>query len=335
MGSCLLLFTILGGSTAFFSASQVPASPRCSSRPYTKLFGASAQSCWPHQSPCWARDTAPYTLHVSFWIPVVKGQSWGVNFSLNRFDMVVVDEAFLVSPASFNMVAATLNRLNCRPLVVIAGDKRQQQPFQTVQGRTSNTISIVNDQTFTQENSVKYCLYEQFRILDKDYEAFVKMVRYLQPTQRQLDEFQEDVVLCDPGYLEDKQLFQAFNRNFETTIMTVSRAAAQRVNRVMVDQLFAGRELLSNVPCAAVAAEAPIFPFKGMRIVINEHHDKAFRIVNGQDATLVSSEGQTIILRFPDGEQAFVYPVTHEMEGEGNVTRYPFTPAYARAISKS
>ena len=149
------------------------------------------------------------TLHASFRILVLEGQSWDVNFLLNRFDMVVVDEASLVSPASFNMVAGTLNRLNCRPLVVIAGEKRQQQPLQTVQGWTSNTISIVNDQTFMQENSIKHCLYEQFRILDKDYKAFVEMVRCLQPTQRQLDKFQEDVVLCAPGYLEDVELFEA------------------------------------------------------------------------------------------------------------------------------
>ena len=256
------------------------------------------------------------TLHASFRIPVVEGQSWDVNFSLNWFDMVVVDEASLVSPASFNMVAATLNRLNCRPLVVIASDKRQQQPLQTVPGRTCNTISIDNDQTFTEQNSVKHSLYQQFRILDKEYEAFVEMVRYLQPTQRQLDEFQEDVVLCAAGHLEDEQIFHAFNHNSDTTIMTVSRAAAERVNRVLVDKLFAGCQPLSNVPCAAVAAGAAILPFRGMRIVINENRDKASRIVNGQDATLVSSEGHTIILRFPDGEQAFVYPVTHHIEGE-------------------
>ena len=70
----------------------------------------------------------------------------------------------------------------------------------------------------------------------------MEMVQYMQPTQRQLDEFQEDVVLCAPGYLEDVELFEAFNRNSGTTIMTVLHAAAQRVNRVVVDQLFAGRE---------------------------------------------------------------------------------------------
>ena len=51
-----------------------------------------------------------------------------MNFALNWYDMVVVDKGSLVSPESFEVVAATLNRLNCCPVVVIAGDKKQQQP---------------------------------------------------------------------------------------------------------------------------------------------------------------------------------------------------------------
>lgn len=87
------------------------------------------------------------TLHAAFGIPVQAGQSFDVNFALNRFNMVVVDEALLVSSASFNIVAGTLNRLNCRPVVVVAGDRRQQQPLQTVEGRVCDTISILNDQS--------------------------------------------------------------------------------------------------------------------------------------------------------------------------------------------
>ena len=275
------------------------------------------------------------TLHAAFRIPVQAGQSSDVNFSLNRFDMVVVDKASLVSPASFNIVAGTLNRLNCRPVVVIAGDHHQQQPLQTVEGRACNTVSILNDQTFSQENAVKHSLHQQFRIVDKEYEAFVEMVRYLQPTQRQLDQFQEDLVLCPGGCLADDDIYRAFSRQAHTTIMTVSRAAAQRINAIVVEQLFAGKQPLSNVPCGQVAGGPPILPYAGMSIVINENRDKASRIVNGQDATLVSVQGKTLILRFPDDQQAFIYPVTHYVEGEGDFTRYPMTPAYARTISKS
>ena len=138
---------------------------------------------------------------------------------------------------------------------------------------------------------MKHSLYQQFRILDKDYEAFVEMVLYQEPTQQQLDHFQKGLVLCPPGCLEDHQIYGAFRRHAQTTIMIVSRAAAQRINNIVVQELFAGKKPLTKR--------------------INENRNKACRIVNRQDATLVSSQGNTLILRFPDGEPAFVYPVTH------------------------
>ena len=118
-------------------------------------------------------DLQCHTLHEAFRIPIHAGQGSDVNFSLNKFDMVVVDEASLISPESFNIVAATLNR----PVIVIAGDKRQQQPLQTVDGRTSTVVSILSDNTFTQANSVRHSLLKQF--LNKEHEAYVEIVRYL------------------------------------------------------------------------------------------------------------------------------------------------------------
>ena len=114
-----------------------------------------------------------------------------------------------MSPESFNVIAGTFNRLNCRPVVVIAGDKCQKQPLQTVDGGVSTTVSILNDNTFKQENSVKHALYKQFRILDRDYAAFVDLLQYLQPTQAQLDDFQQSVVLRPPGFLEDEEIYGA------------------------------------------------------------------------------------------------------------------------------
>lgn len=92
--------------------------------------------------------------------------------------------------------------------------------------------------------------------------------------------------------------------------MTASRAAAQRVNTILVNKLFAGQDPLCDVPCAAVADGPDIFPYRGMRIVITENRDKASRIVNGQDATVLSSRGKTLLIQFPDNQRAFIYPVT-------------------------
>ena len=129
------------------------------------------------------------TLHAAFHIPVDAHQTADVNYALNRYGMVVVDEASLVSLESFNIVASTLNRRNCCPVVVIAGDKKQQQPLKTVGSRVSTTVSILNNQAFGELNSVKHTLYQQCRVINKDYAAFLDLLCCLQPTQEQLDNF--------------------------------------------------------------------------------------------------------------------------------------------------
>ena len=70
---------------------------------------------------------------------------------------------------------------------------------------------------------MKHSLHKQFWIVDKEYEAFVEMVRYLQPTQRQLDQFLEDLVLCPAGCLADDDIYHAFSWQAHTTIIGTLR----------------------------------------------------------------------------------------------------------------
>ena len=91
---------------------------------------------------------------MAFHIPVDPEQVADVNFALNGYDLVVLDEASLVSHCTFSLVASTLNCLNNRPIVLVAGDKCQQQPLQTVDGKGSKTISILSNGTFTGINSI-------------------------------------------------------------------------------------------------------------------------------------------------------------------------------------
>lgn len=42
-----------------------------------------------------------------------------------------------------------------------------------------------------------------------------------------------------------------------------------------------------------------------------------------------------LVIEFPDNELTFIHSVTHAVDGEGNMTTYPFTLAYARTICKS
>ena len=124
----------------------------------------------------------------------------------------------------FGVMASTFSCMNLRPRVVLAGDKCQQQPCQTVNGRNTSTTSIINDNaTFSSSNAVIHRLQQQFRIVDPDYAAFLDLIRFIRPTQEQVDNMQHSIVLCPEGQLIDRQIWTAFQTHPSSTVMTVSR----------------------------------------------------------------------------------------------------------------
>ena len=279
-------------------------------------------------------DVTTDTLHGAFSIPTDGPLANEINHRINHYDMIVVDEASMISAPIFGVMASTFNRMNVRPVVVLAGDKCQQQPLQTVNGRITSTTSIINDNaTFSSNNAVIHRLHQQFRIVDPEYAAFLDLIRFIRPTQEQVDKMQDGIVLCPEGQLTDRQIWTAFQSHPNSTVMTVSRKGGQRINTIVVGQLFQGRPL-TNIPCACVADSQPIYPHRNMRVIFTENRDKAACVVNGQQATIISSQNNTIILRLPEGQQVFVYPVTH-IEDDVPVTHYPFTPSYAQTIIKA
>ena len=92
-----------------------------------------------------------------------------MNYRLNKYALVVVDEASMISGTIFEVMASTFNHLNVRPVVLLAGDKCQQQPVETVDGQTTSGVSILNDDTFSSVNAVVHRLYQQFKIVDPEY----------------------------------------------------------------------------------------------------------------------------------------------------------------------
>lgn len=121
-------------------------------------------------------------------------------------------------------------------------------------------MSILNDGTFNNNNSVKHTLHQHFRVLDPDYGPFLDLIRCMQPTQAQLDKFQEVVILCRSSHLDDEEI-PAFSQLEETSVMTISRTAAQQVNNIMVGRLFKDQRPLSLVLSSAL----------GMKIIITKN----------------------------------------------------------------
>ena len=112
-------------------------------------------------------DVTTDTLHGAFSIPIDGPLLNEINHHINQYDLIVVDEASMISSPIFGVMASTFNRMNLRPVVVLAGDKCQQQPLQIVNGRITSTTSIINDNaTFSSSNAVIHRLHQQFRIVD-------------------------------------------------------------------------------------------------------------------------------------------------------------------------
>ena len=56
------------------------------------------------------------TLHGAFNIPIQGPHPNDINHALNKYDLVVVDEASMISSPIFETMASTFNRLNTRPV---------------------------------------------------------------------------------------------------------------------------------------------------------------------------------------------------------------------------
>ena len=70
-------------------------------------------------------DATTDTLHGAFSIPIDRPYPNEINHRINQYDLIVVDEASMISSPIFGVMASTFNRMNLRPVVVLAGDKCQ------------------------------------------------------------------------------------------------------------------------------------------------------------------------------------------------------------------
>ena len=73
--------------------------------------------------------------------------------------------------------------------------------------------------------------------------------------------------------------------------------------------------------------------YQGIKVIITQNRDKEFHVVNGQAATVVIMQNQTVFLKLPSENIVAVYPVTNTVDGD-KTTCHPFVPACASTICK-
>ena len=277
-------------------------------------------------------DSTCDTVHSFFRIPVAADQEHTINFGMGRFDVIIIDEASMIDPAMFELIAGTLNKLVKRPVIVIAGDESEQQPLRTVGGKTSQLPSILTDGTL-HGVSRKYTLHRQFRCVDPEYAQFLDYVRYCRPQQFVLDNFQRHKVLCSSLHPNDEQLWDIRRDRPKHTVLTVSREASGRLNKLALQHIFDRCAAQSRVLCDCSTHDLHVY--RDMQVLITQNRDKCAGVVNGQRATVINCQNDTVILRLANGRVVFTHPVTTIADEGHRQTRFPFTPSYAMTICKS
>ena len=277
-------------------------------------------------------DLEADTIHALFNIPIADDQQYVVNYNIGKYDAVIIDEASMIADHTFDMIHDTLEKQVHRPLVIIAGDECQQPPLKTINGRTTQTTSILKNRQLRRVSQI-HSLYQQFRCTDKAYMDFLQYIRYTRPQQYVLDNFQRPLLLFNQSEITDFDIWHTLEHQPDTTFLTVSRAAADRVNRIVISRAFQNKTPLSNIPLQNDVND--FLPFRDMRVVVTQNLDKRTGLVNGQLATIHNSENNTLLLNFPNGKTTFTYPVTTITEDGRSRVHYALNPAYCMTICKT
>ena len=82
-------------------------------------------------------------IHSTFRYPVNSSERAQINWNVGKFDLLIVEELSMVPKKLFLHVVNSLNQLHVRPVALLCRDQQQQQPIQTVEGRTTQTKGIL------------------------------------------------------------------------------------------------------------------------------------------------------------------------------------------------
>ena len=210
-------------------------------------------------------DLQADTIHALFNIPIAANQQYVVNYNIGKYDAIIIDEASMVADDTFDMIHDTLEKQLHQPLVIIAGDKCQQPPLQTINGRTTQTTSILKN-CRPREVCQIHSLYQQFRCTDKAYMDFLQYIRYSRPQQYVVDNFQCPLLLFEQSDITDFDIWHTVEDAPDATFLTVSRAAANRVNNIVIARAFQNKTPLSTIPLENDVND--FLPFRDIRVVV-------------------------------------------------------------------
>ena len=273
------------------------------------------------------------TVHSSFTIPVSSTESPKINWSLSRFDLIIIDELSMISETIFQHVLMTVSKLLFRPVLVVSGDGAQQQPFTREATRIIPVANPLNNPEFV-SSTYHFHLTQQHRVEDQAYLNFLNHIRSWVPSQRELDEIQTDRVICQDDIFNPDKILQMFQDHPDIIVLTFTNNAADKINKLVLANIFIAVAPLATVKFDNGERGIDTNIYCGMRVVITQNRDKQNNVINGQIGKIYTMHNSSMILELSSGKLVTVYPVTMQRDNDV-VTLYPLRLAYANTMCKA
>ena len=161
------------------------------------------------------------TIHSAFHFPVNRFERPCMNWALSAYDMIVIDEASLVSQRIADHILQTVDEISIRSILVLCGGHAQQQPFKEEGGRLQNVPSMLQHRMIRTHSQV-FTLQVQHRCNDPEFLDMLNFLRIWQPSQQQLDQFQDGMVISDSDIPSDDDITNAYDNHPNAVFLTVS-----------------------------------------------------------------------------------------------------------------
>ena len=266
-------------------------------------------------------------VHQAFAVPVASTspESWPINGALQRFDLIVVDEASLLTQGIFEHIIRSWLDVSRIPMLLFVGDFQQLPPVERAAGdaRSSPAWGQVQQTVLTQ----------QVRCEDEDLMSFLTCARDERPSWDAVNTFSSGIVTSSTD------LHTAIVEHPEATVLTASKRACDWANEVAMGHFGAQSTYLGSVPVWRDNGDTQLLHlFEGARVFITYNQSAEKMLMNGEQCVVLALGPDTICVRTAAGGVQCLPMVYHWRTVAGRErleAGFYIAPAYASTVFKS
>lgn len=268
------------------------------------------------------------TIHSIFKIPINVTEEKVINWSLVSYDVIFIDEVGMVESENGKHILKTMSALPTSPILVFAGDEKQQQPLTSNNSQTEEGVSVLNDPSIIKLCD-KFKLYKSYRSDCPFLDDILLEIRNNHPTKSTLNFFNTRA-FCKQGEVTKETIQSVFQQFPHTTFLTLSRKDAHYINMALIEYLFGGKICIHND--ANIDDDRTCELHIGMKVIITKNICKPLGLVNGAVGYIQNFVNGNIILKMK--RKSILMPVHRIFDEEKNKYFFPILPHYAMTIFK-